>query len=330
MKLLLHHCTSKSYFTVQILNHRLSAFDFGYSELGDKPAPIAEESKIRQTASQMWLFARIFPGDLVHRDDPNWKCFLKLLEICEICTAPVLSADDVSCLELLIEEHHIQFKLLYNERLIPKMHFMIHYPQQILNFGPLIHTWTMRHEAKLRIIKRAAKVSNFKNVCQTVSKRHQHLFCLHVHTNLICTANIKTGTSKLHCIAAEPENVQSLLTEQYLLTEESIMVTLSFATYNGITYKLNSFVLLTYDALQPLFGKITTIIKIENGEILLVLKEFVTAYYDSHYRAFCITEHSSQCVFSMTRLRYYSIYHVRHTFDKDNKLYLTLKCLMHC
>ena len=48
-----------------------------------------------------------------------------------------------------------------NESVIPKMHFMVHFPEQMLRYGPLIHSWTMRHEAKLRVMKRAAKVSNF-------------------------------------------------------------------------------------------------------------------------------------------------------------------------
>jgi hypothetical protein len=281
----------------------------------------------------MWLLARILPvlvGDLIKRDDCYWRCFLKLLEICEICTAPMLTADDASCLQLLIEEHHIQFKLLYNESIIPKMHFMCHYPRQILNFGPLIHSWTMRYEAKLRIIKRAAKVSNFKNICHTVSKRHQHLFCLHVHNDLICRSNVKIGGGKPHYIAAEPENVQSLLVEQHQLTEESILFTLSYATYNGITYKPNSFVLLKYDALKPLFGKITAVIMMQCGKIILVFKEFIADYYDSHFRAFCIIEHGSECcVFDVTRLRYFNILHLRRTFVKDNKKYIALKYLVH-
>ena len=94
------------------------------------------------------------------------------------CFSPVVTADMAAYLEVLIEEHHIEFCKLYpSESIIPKMHFMIHYAQQILNYGPLVHTWTMRHEAKLQVIKRAARVNNFKNVCQSVARRHQHLLC---------------------------------------------------------------------------------------------------------------------------------------------------------
>ena len=48
-------------------------------------------------------------GDLIPRDDYHWKCFLKLLKICQICASPVISADSAAFLEILIEKHHQQF-----------------------------------------------------------------------------------------------------------------------------------------------------------------------------------------------------------------------------
>lgn len=41
---------------------------------------------------------------------------------------------------------------------------MLHYPSQILKFGPLVQSWTMRHEAKLQVVKRSARHGNFKNI----------------------------------------------------------------------------------------------------------------------------------------------------------------------
>ena len=134
----------------------------------------------------MWLLIRILPfllGDLIPRNNLHWQCFFKLLEICDIATAPSISKESAAYLKLLIEEHHIQFCELYgSSSVIPNMHFIIHYPSQILRLGPLVHSWTMRYEVKLRIIKRAARMSNFKNICQTVVKRHQHLLCYYLYT----------------------------------------------------------------------------------------------------------------------------------------------------
>ena len=184
MKLLLQSCVADSSFDMTQFNHRLSAFDFGYSEIGDKPAPIDDGVRIRQSATQMWLLFRIFPlliGDLIPR-----------------------SFSSSRYLEMLIEEHHSEFSELYgNSLIIPKMHFMVHCPSQILRFGPLVYAWTMRYEAKLRIMKRAAKASNFKNVCQTVAKRHQHLLCYYLHVNKIFLQNVEIGPCKLTISFAE-------------------------------------------------------------------------------------------------------------------------------
>ena len=67
----------------------------------------------------------------------------------------------------------ICFKALYPDvSILPKMHYMVHYPSQVYRFGPLVNTWTMRYEAKL---SGASRHRNFKNICYTVTKRHQHM-----------------------------------------------------------------------------------------------------------------------------------------------------------
>lgn len=53
-------------------------------------------------------------------------------------TAPVLSADTAAYLEVLVEEHHDQFKIIYpGVSIIPKMHFMVHFARQILKFSSM-------------------------------------------------------------------------------------------------------------------------------------------------------------------------------------------------
>ena len=90
LKLLLQHFVSMSYLSIATLKNRITAFDFGYSEVKDKPGLVESEVRCKQTASQMWLLIRVLPlivGDLIPRNDANWVCFLKLLKICQICTS---------------------------------------------------------------------------------------------------------------------------------------------------------------------------------------------------------------------------------------------------
>ena len=46
----------------------------------------------------------------------------------------MISKGQCALLALLIEEHHTLFKQLYSESaILPKSHFLIHYPEQLAN-----------------------------------------------------------------------------------------------------------------------------------------------------------------------------------------------------
>ena len=86
----------------------------------------------------MWCLSRLLPlmiGDRIPKGNQRWENFLQLLEIMDIIFAPVVSTDDVAYLHTLIEEHHQAFIELYSLcSIIPKMHYMIHYPEWILRY----------------------------------------------------------------------------------------------------------------------------------------------------------------------------------------------------
>ena len=81
-----------------------------------------------------------------------------LPKISSIATAREMYVDTIDYLRVLIEEHHTLFRRLYPEAsILPKMHYMLHYPSQIYCFGPLVSTWTMHYEAKLSVLKRVSR-----------------------------------------------------------------------------------------------------------------------------------------------------------------------------
>lgn len=90
-------------------------------------------------AAQMWNLAVYFPliiGDLVPENDSEWECFLLLLEILQICVTWVASTDLVEYLKVLIVTYLSSFKECYpHARIIPKQHYMVHLPSQILRLG---------------------------------------------------------------------------------------------------------------------------------------------------------------------------------------------------
>ena len=110
--------------------------------------------------------------------------FTLLLNITSITASWAIKKETVAYLSIIIEEHHYTFKKLYPDKsIIPKMHYMLHYAKQIQSFGPLIYSWTMRHESKLNVIKRAASHGNYKSICYSVVKRYLQSLCYDLNCN---------------------------------------------------------------------------------------------------------------------------------------------------
>ena len=87
-------------------------------------------------ASQMNLLGHLLPlitGDFILEDDQHWKLFLQLMDIVDILFSPTTSADFAAYVSTFISDHHHEFCKLYPEhRVIPKMHFMVHMPQLMI------------------------------------------------------------------------------------------------------------------------------------------------------------------------------------------------------
>ena len=87
--------------------------------------------------SNMWLLPLII-GDFIPDEHPNWKNFLRLLELVDYVCAHETTSAIAGYLRDLIRDHHICFKLLYpDQQLTPKFHHLIHIPQckHIRNWG---------------------------------------------------------------------------------------------------------------------------------------------------------------------------------------------------
>jgi hypothetical protein len=84
------------------------------------------------TAAKMWCLGKFLPlviGSAVPDDDDRSEHFLSLLEIVDIVFSPVTSVDTLGTLEGLIEEYLWGFTMVYPGRsVIPKMHYLVHYP----------------------------------------------------------------------------------------------------------------------------------------------------------------------------------------------------------
>lgn len=133
IKLLLEYL-SENFLSKPDLLSRIYAFDYGYVERKNRPTRISLDSSgnnIGLNSIQTLCLVRNIPllfDDIVPEGNQNWLLLLVLLQIINI----VLSLGMTVLLKHLIMEHHELFKELYPDRkLIPKHHFMIHYPSCI-------------------------------------------------------------------------------------------------------------------------------------------------------------------------------------------------------
>lgn len=163
----------------------------------------------------MWILAANLPliiGDKIPHGDEKWECFLLLLDIVQLCMGRVASPSLAGTLGTLIDDHHSLFCRCYpTSSVIPKMHYMVHLPQQMLRYrihvwcmcicivyyltstGPLISSWCMRMEGKNSYCKRIAQSSNFKNVPLTLTKWHHRWLCTYLQSARFFERELECG-----------------------------------------------------------------------------------------------------------------------------------------
>ena len=78
----------------------------------------------------------------------HWLNFLRLVNIIDLVYSFVYNERTIREMRQLISEYLKQFRKLYPSiNFIPKMHFLVHFPNQMDNFGPLRLHSTNRFEA---------------------------------------------------------------------------------------------------------------------------------------------------------------------------------------
>lgn len=331
LKLLLCHCVHQKYFTIDDLNERINAYDFGTN----KPALIdvrliTTPAKIRQSASQMMALTQeltLLIGDKVPEDDQNWHSFLVLLKICNIAVSPVCTYDTIAYLRVLVEEKLYFFKQLYpTEKLLPKHHYMVHYPSQMMRLGPLINSWNMRQEAKLSFIKRLSRKSNYKNVCKTVAKRHQFWLCYQIQSPHLLAPRFEISKRFTSSILANEEDYIQMEFFQRIpkLTPDSVVSHPSFVLLQSSRLCMGVYILLKYDDITPVFGKIVDIVCF-NDTVVLCVQEYYGHTFNTHYNCFSISHHGILKAVHLDNLSDHRPLHARRNFVRSDKsLYIML------
>jgi len=290
----------KKWFTYSLLNRRIKQFKYKGSDALTKPCAVnSDVFKLSGQAIQNWNLLRLLPvliGDKVQNpEDDVWQLTLQLKDIVDLICAQKISLSQVAYLDITIQEYLETRKCFFPESpLKPKHHFMRHYPALILKFGPLIRVWTMRFESKHSYFKRCARhLKNFKNICLTLSERHQ-MFQAYLSAGPGCSQLLQVKDSCNFYSSLYSDSIKHAVRE-FGFSENNTSVSTDIQ-YKGTSYKKGLFLVSKNDESME-FGELL-IILIQNDSAVYFVMDIHKTDYHSEYHLYSVTKQNArlQCV----------------------------------
>ena len=310
---------------------RIHAYDYGFNQRRNRPHLPTDKlldgsNDLGLNANQSWCLLRNMPllfGDLIETDDDHWYLLLLLLHIVDIVFSPVLSDGMTIYLKHLIIDHHQLFKQLFPEiNLLPKHHFMIHYPRSMRNIGPILHTWCMRYEAKHNFFKQQLK--SYKNITKTLAKKHQSYMAMYQES--FTKERLTLGPGKMVTLDELKQGSEMAVKFQTVLS--TTVFSAKWIKYHGTEYR-RDFIICTEVACEmPVFCKIETI-AVKDDTVLLCGKLMETMCFDHHYHAFKVKLHPDKVlkVLHINDLFYFKPFDVQMKYESnDSSLYVVPYC----
>ena len=317
-----HFVKVDKYFTYVQLNRIINQFKYLGSDADNKPCDVnLNAEKLGGHAVQNWCFLRLLPlliGDRIEDPLNNqvWQLCLQLRNIVDLICAPRISVGQVADLRILTEEYlHDRKELFPNDPLKPKHHYVAHYPELILQFGPLIRLWTLRFESKHTYFKQCArKLHNFKNLCHTLAVRHQLLQAYYsagfLFPNPVTVhQGIEFDPDTYNC------HIQQAVETCQLECRHTVAA--SSVVYKGTTYKKGLFVVLEKTEEGLVFGKIQLIL-VCTGTVVYFITETHQSLYLVELGCHCLISDNQDekkivCIEADKLLDYYPLAEYRST-----------------
>jgi len=297
LQLVLPALIKKKYVSDGDIQSAINNFTYSSSDETSKP-PFTSANNIRVSAAEAWCLIRCLPlilGSKIPRTDPHWEVITLLCEIVDIVFAPRYSEGLCQYLAYLIEEHHTKLQQLFPDiRLLPKHHFLIHYPTCMLLSGPPSQYWCMRFEARHSFFKQAARVNRcFKNICKSLAKRAQLSLASAIMRRRIFSEKRDVGACEENLVGSLPHEVAVVLQDSGLSPCDTVGV-LKWVSIGHYKISAGSVVVSGVRSEYPEFAQVKAAIHIA-GKVQLILQKFSTRHFDRHFRAYAV-EHTAQHV----------------------------------
>jgi len=322
MKLLFEYLSEKFVTRSELLS-RIYSYDYGYLERKNRPTKVNLEhsgNTIGLNSIQALCLVKNIPllfGDIVPLGDQNWHLLLLLLQILNLVFSPCISKGMTVLLKYLTIEHHELFKELYpQKKLLPKHHFMVHYPACIRKIGPLVHMWSMRFEAKHKVFKNTLK--NFKNITKSLAKSHQMSIGYLWETTPF--SQVECGPMKSFCWN-DVENGEKLAGMLQNPMQTS-MHSMNWVKIDGTEYRQDLIVCNEIEDEIPVFSQIRKILFIDSTVYFIVDKLF-TEHFSEHFHAFKVQRYCelSELV-KANSLKFYRPFDLQCLYGSDDGEYV--------
>lgn len=281
----------KKVVSIETLNYKKQMFNYGPSAIGNNSLPLdlnlLKNNNIKMTASEMMTFIHFLPliiGDLVPKNNIDWKVLICLLEIVDIVLDNLINETKLNKLESSVASLNSMFVAVYQTNLKPKFHFLVHYVSTIRKCGPLKGFWCMRYEAKHKEFKAYARsIQSRLNIPYTLSIKA----CLKFSNLFITKSFISTGVAigkkcpfnLMNCDYYKNIFFDCEINRQILFEYKSLK-------YKDKTYKPGYFLAKElFDSI--IFFEILSIVVNEADEIFIVCAEASTIF-DHHFQAYIV------------------------------------------
>ncbi len=251
------------------------------------PATFASRKTIGGNAHENWCLLRLLPlmvGWKVQEEEQEWQLLMTLKDIVELVMSPTHMDESIGHLDSLIAEHRLRFFSVFPQgKLIPKHHFLEHYPQLIKEFGPLVSLWTMRFEAKHRFFKRIVRhASCFRNILMSMAKKHHSMIAYHLHGSNVKKPDISVSKMSTVPLEVVNENIQDFVSQKF--PGETVVHLTKRVDFQGTSYGIGMMLVYGSTGGLPEFAEILQII-IVRGSLVFVVK-LQSAWYCEHLRCF--------------------------------------------
>lgn len=308
IKQVLQHLVEKGELDLDKFNKKLTQFQLSYFDRKDKPCEIqptvlfSDDSRLKQTASQMMVFLKILPFvllGLVSSENEHFRFIIQLLNIYHILVSPVISLGALSILKDWINDHLKKFKELFpNLTILPKQHYLIHFPKTIKRFGPPIRYSCMRFEAKHKYFKRLAVKQNFLNLSKTLATRYQKEECISQvgddpYHHPLFSSELSVGPPKAlsHIDIFHLKRQISLFCGQDASNSFISAYSSNHVTVCGTKYLINQcYLLVGFNFSMPQFGLLKKIYIVNSTDIMFETEMLDTVKFDKDLQAYQVEQ----------------------------------------